>query len=91
MKKEFVIGVTGASGVIYARRLLEVLCDRATVHIVVSDTARQIAGIEPAPDATVVVMGDMNSTADAAPVQILTGDRLGLKDARQGAAVCLTS
>jgi len=49
--------------------------------------ARQIAGIEPAPDATVVVMGDMNSTADAAPVQILTGDRLGLKDARQGAAV----
>ena len=46
MKKEFVIGVTGASGVIYARRLLEVLCDRATVHIVVSDTARQIAGIE---------------------------------------------
>jgi len=46
MKKEFVIGITGASGVIYARRLLEVLCDRATVHIVVSDTARQIAGIE---------------------------------------------
>lgn len=46
MKKEFVIGVTGASGVIYARRLLEVLCKEATVHIVVSDTARQIAGIE---------------------------------------------
>ncbi|MCK8518111.1 UbiX family flavin prenyltransferase [Methanoculleus sp. 7T] len=46
MKKEFVIGVTGASGVIYARRLLEVLCDRATVHIVISDVARQIAGIE---------------------------------------------
>jgi len=46
MKKEFVVGVTGASGVVYARRLLEVLCDQATVHIVISDTARQIAGIE---------------------------------------------
>ena len=46
MKKEFVVGVTGASGVIYAHRLLEVLCDRATVHIVVSDVARQIAAIE---------------------------------------------
>jgi len=46
MTKEFVVGVTGASGVIYARRLLEVLCDRATVHIVISDTARQLAGIE---------------------------------------------
>ncbi len=46
MKKEFVIGVTGASGVIYARRLLEVLCSAATVHIVVSDVARQICEIE---------------------------------------------
>ncbi|MDK2890166.1 MAG: flavin prenyltransferase [Methanoculleus sp.] len=46
MKKEFVVGVTGASGVVYARRLLEVLCDHSTVHIVISDTARQIAGIE---------------------------------------------
>ena len=46
MKKEFVVGVTGASGVIYARRLLEVLCDQARVHIVISDVARQIAAIE---------------------------------------------
>lgn len=46
MKREFIVGVTGASGVIYARRLLEVLCGQATVHIVISDTARQIAGIE---------------------------------------------
>ncbi|MDV2480685.1 UbiX family flavin prenyltransferase [Methanoculleus sp. Wushi-C6] len=46
MTKEFVVGVTGASGVVYARRLLEVLCDQATVHIVISETARQIAGIE---------------------------------------------
>jgi len=46
MTKEFVVGVTGASGVVYARRLLEVLCDQATVHVVISETARQIAGIE---------------------------------------------
>jgi flavin prenyltransferase len=46
MKKEYVVGVTGASGIVYARRLLEVLCDQATVHIVISDVARQIAGIE---------------------------------------------
>ena len=46
MKKEYVVGITGASGVVYARRLLEVLCDQATVHVVISDTARQIAGIE---------------------------------------------
>jgi 4-hydroxy-3-polyprenylbenzoate decarboxylase len=46
MTKEFVVGVTGASGVVYAHRLLKVLCEEATVHIVISDTARQIAGIE---------------------------------------------
>ncbi len=39
MEKEFVIGVTGASGVCYARRLLEVLCRDAKVHIIVSDVA----------------------------------------------------
>ncbi len=46
MKKEFVIGVTGASGACYARRLLEVLCRDAKVHIIVSDVARQIAAHE---------------------------------------------
>ena len=46
MKKEFVVGVTGASGAIYARRLLEVLCRDARVHIIVSDVARQIAAHE---------------------------------------------
>jgi 4-hydroxy-3-polyprenylbenzoate decarboxylase len=46
MKKEYVIGVTGASGVIYARRLLEVLCRDATVHLIVSDIAQQIAAHE---------------------------------------------
>ena len=43
MKKEVVVGVTGASGAIYARRLLEVLCRQATVHIIVSDVAEKIA------------------------------------------------
>jgi 4-hydroxy-3-polyprenylbenzoate decarboxylase len=46
MKKEIVVGVTGASGAIYARRLLEVLCKDAKVHIIVSDVARQIATYE---------------------------------------------
>jgi len=46
MQKEFVIGVTGASGACYAKRLLEVLCRDATVHIIVSDIARQIAAHE---------------------------------------------
>jgi 4-hydroxy-3-polyprenylbenzoate decarboxylase len=43
MKQEFVVGVTGASGICYARRLLEVLCRDAKVHIIISDVARQIA------------------------------------------------
>ena len=46
MEKEFVIGVTGASGACYARRLLEVLCREAKVHIIVSDVAYQIAAHE---------------------------------------------
>ena len=43
MKKEIVVGVTGASGAIYARRLLDVLCRDAQVHIIVSDVAAKIA------------------------------------------------
>lgn len=46
MKKEVVVGVTGASGAIYARRLLEVLCRDAKVHIIVSDVAAKIAAHE---------------------------------------------
>ena len=43
MEKEYVVGVTGASGACYASRLLEVLCRDATVHLIVSDVAHQIA------------------------------------------------
>ncbi|MDD1652188.1 MAG: UbiX family flavin prenyltransferase [Methanomicrobiales archaeon] len=43
MGKEFVVGVTGASGIIYARRLLEVLSESAEVRLVVTGTARDIA------------------------------------------------
>jgi 4-hydroxy-3-polyprenylbenzoate decarboxylase len=46
MEKEYVVGVTGASGICYARRLLEVLCTVATVHVIVSDVATKIAAHE---------------------------------------------
>ena len=46
MEKEHVIGVTGASGIVYARRLVEVLSAQARVHLVVSDIAREIAAFE---------------------------------------------
>jgi 4-hydroxy-3-polyprenylbenzoate decarboxylase len=46
MKKEFVVGITGASGICYAARLLEVLCRDANVHLVISGVARQIAAHE---------------------------------------------
>jgi len=46
--KRLVIGIAGASGVIYAVRLLEVLHDVANVetHLVLSDAARQTIGYE---------------------------------------------
>jgi len=46
IKKEIVVGVTGASGAVYARRLLEVLCKDAKVHIIVTDVAAKIAAHE---------------------------------------------
>lgn len=46
MEKEFVIGVTGASGIIYAQRLLENLCGSAGVHLIISEQAEKIAAIE---------------------------------------------
>ncbi|NLX48674.1 MAG: UbiX family flavin prenyltransferase [Methanospirillum sp.] len=45
-RKEFVVGVTGASGAPYAHRLLEVLAEEADVHLVVTRQARAIAAIE---------------------------------------------
>ncbi|ESQ92927.1 endonuclease/exonuclease/phosphatase [Asticcacaulis sp. AC460] len=49
--------------------------------------AKQVAGIAAEPGAVVVVLGDMNSGPDSAPYQVLSGDALGLKDARKAAAV----
>ncbi len=46
MKKRFVVAVTGASGMVYARRLLEVLQDKAEVHLIISDIAHEIAAYE---------------------------------------------
>ena len=46
MGKVFVVGVTGASGIIYARRLLEVLTEKSEVHLVISDVAEKIAAHE---------------------------------------------
>lgn len=46
MTKEIVVGVTGASGAVYARRLLEVLSKDAKVHVIVSDVAEKIAAHE---------------------------------------------
>jgi len=48
MKHELVVGISGASGVIYGIRLLEVLKENTdiTVHLVVSGPAKQIIGIE---------------------------------------------
>ncbi|MDD1674424.1 MAG: UbiX family flavin prenyltransferase [Methanomicrobiales archaeon] len=46
MAREFVVGVTGASGAVYAQRLLEVLCDAGTVHLIISQTAWELAAHE---------------------------------------------
>ena len=48
MKHELVVGISGASGVIYGIRLLEVLKENKdiTVHLVVSEPAKHIIGIE---------------------------------------------
>lgn len=46
MRPCFVVGVTGASGICYARRLLEVLTGTAEVHLVISGVASKIAAHE---------------------------------------------
>lgn len=42
-KKRFVIGVTGASGIIYAERLIQILAPITEIHLIISDTASLIA------------------------------------------------
>jgi len=44
--KRIVVGVTGASGIIYARRLLEALQGKADVYVVISDAAKKVADLE---------------------------------------------
>jgi len=46
MKKKYVVGITGASGIIYARRLLELLTPVAEVHIIITDMGYKIAEYE---------------------------------------------
>jgi 4-hydroxy-3-polyprenylbenzoate decarboxylase len=46
MTKKFVVGVTGASGILYARRLLEVLSGEAEVHVIVTEMGDRIARYE---------------------------------------------
>lgn len=45
--KRIVVGVTGASGILYAKRLLEALASaEAEVFLIISDTARTVARLE---------------------------------------------
>lgn len=46
MSGRFVIGITGASGMLYAERLLEVLTPKAEVTVIISKTAEKIAALE---------------------------------------------
>ncbi|MFQ5422743.1 MAG: UbiX family flavin prenyltransferase [Phycisphaerae bacterium] len=47
MEKHLVVGITGASGAAYARRLLQVLCESGTrVHLIISPHGRQLLAEE---------------------------------------------
>ena len=46
IQKKIVVGISGASGVIYGIRLLESLSGRAEVHLIITDTARKIISTE---------------------------------------------
>jgi len=61
MNHEIVIGISGASGVIYGIRLLEVLQekDQVITHLIISKPAKQIIGIE-----TDYSIADIGSLAD---------------------------
>lgn len=59
--KELVVGVTGASGMIYAERLLMELEKQCRVHLVVSGTAETIAALEGISFSNVRVIREENS------------------------------
>ncbi|MDD3977479.1 UbiX family flavin prenyltransferase [Methanomicrobium antiquum] len=44
--KKYVVAVTGASGIIYAQRLLEVLSKQAEVYVIITKIAKKIAEYE---------------------------------------------
>jgi 4-hydroxy-3-polyprenylbenzoate decarboxylase len=44
--KKIVVAVTGASGIVYAGRMLEVLSEKAEVYLVITDIAKKIAELE---------------------------------------------
>ncbi|MDR0981331.1 MAG: aromatic acid decarboxylase, partial [Methanocalculaceae archaeon] len=46
--KRIVVGVTGASGTLYAKRLIEALTktDGVEVYLIISDTAKTVARLE---------------------------------------------
>lgn len=48
--KRIVIGITGASGVIYGIRMLETLKNRVETHLIISDAAKKTISIETAYD-----------------------------------------
>ncbi len=44
--KRFVLAITGASGVVYAKRLFDVLHPRAELHVIVSDRGAELLKLE---------------------------------------------
>ena len=44
--KRIVVGITGASGILYAKRLLDALSGKAEIHIIISDAAKTVAAYE---------------------------------------------
>ena len=44
--KRFILSITGASGVCYARRLFDFLCGRAELHIIISERGAELLKIE---------------------------------------------